>query len=99
MSWHIAPGAMRGLAGLDLVALGIPDETACIASYERRVGRRVTGNWNFYLIYNVFRLAGIIQGVVKRAELGTASNARAKDYGGLVRPLAQLGWGLAARVG
>jgi aminoglycoside phosphotransferase (APT) family kinase protein len=99
MSWHIEPGAMRGLAGQDLAALGIPDEAACIATYERCVGRRVTGDWNFYLAYNLFRLAGIIQGIVKRAEVGTASNARAKDYAGLVRPLAQLGQGFTERAG
>jgi aminoglycoside phosphotransferase (APT) family kinase protein len=99
MSWHITPGAMRGLAGQDLAGLGIPDEAACIATYERCVGRPVTGNWNFYLAYNLFRLAGIIQGIVKRAEVGTASSARAKDYAGLVRPLAQLGWGFTERAG
>jgi aminoglycoside phosphotransferase (APT) family kinase protein len=97
MSWHIAPGAMRGLAGQDLAALGIPHEAACIEEYERHVGRRVTGNWNFYLSYNLFRLAAIIQGIVKRAQIGTASNAQAREYGGLVRPLAQLGWSFAER--
>jgi aminoglycoside phosphotransferase (APT) family kinase protein len=98
MSWHIEPGAMRGLAGQDLAALGIPDEAACIGAYERHAGRRVTGNWNFYLSYNLFRLAAIIQGIVKRAQIGTASNAQAREYGGLVRPLAQLGWSFAERV-
>ena len=34
MSWHIVPGvAMRGLAGLDLEALGIPRESEYIAAY------------------------------------------------------------------
>jgi aminoglycoside phosphotransferase (APT) family kinase protein len=98
MSWHIPPGAMRGLAGQDLAALGIPDEAACVAAYERHVGRRVAGNWSFYLSYNLFRLAAIIQGIVKRAEIGTASNTRGREYGGLVRPLAQLGWSFAERV-
>jgi hypothetical protein len=35
---------------------------------------------------------------VKRAEIGTASNTQAREYGGLVRPLAQLGWNFAERV-
>jgi aminoglycoside phosphotransferase (APT) family kinase protein len=98
MNWHITPGAMRGLAGRDLEALGIPSEAACIASYERAIGRRIAGNWNFYLTYNLFRLAAIIQGIVKRAEIGTASGTRAKDYAALVRPLAELGWAVAGRV-
>ena len=101
MSWHITPGRMRGLAGVDLATLGIPDEAACVASYEKRVGRRVSGHWNFYLTYNLFRLAAIVQGIAKRVELGTASNPQttddpgkspAADYSDRARWLAELGW-------
>jgi aminoglycoside phosphotransferase (APT) family kinase protein len=95
MSWHIRPGPLRGLGGEDLQALGIPDEAACIASYERRVGSRVSGNWNFYLTYNLFRLAAILQGIAKRVELGTASSPQAINYGRQARPLAELGWQFA----
>ena len=99
MSWHIAPGgAMRGLGGVDLDALGIPREPDYIATYERRVGCAISGDWNFYLAYNLFRIAAILQGIAKRVEEGTASSAQAADYGRQARPLAELGWRFAREV-
>ncbi|MEO8367567.1 MAG: phosphotransferase family protein [Pseudoxanthomonas sp.] len=99
MSWHITPGgAMRGLAGQDLEALGIPQESAYIRAYERRIGRPVAGDWNFYLAYNLFRIAAILQGIAKRVEEGTASSAQAAEYGLQARPLAELGWTFAQKV-
>lgn len=98
MSWHIAPGgAMRGLGGLDLQALGIPEESAYIAAYERRIGRSVAGDWNYYLAYNLFRIAAILQGIAKRVDEGTASSPQAAEYGRQARPLAELGWQFAQR--
>jgi aminoglycoside phosphotransferase (APT) family kinase protein len=99
MSRHIPRGAMRGLGGVDLQELGIPDEASYIADYERRSGRKVSGDWNFYLAYNLFRLAAICQGIAKRVEAGTASNARASEHGAMARPLAELGWQFALKAG
>lgn len=95
MSWHIPPGALRGLDGIDLAALGIPDQAAYTAAYERQTGRRVSGDMNFYLAYNLFRLAAILQGIAKRVEEGTASSAQAAEYGRQAQPLAELGWRFA----
>ncbi|MFN0162139.1 MAG: phosphotransferase [Burkholderiales bacterium] len=93
MSWHIAPGQFRGIGGLDLAALGIPEEAAYIATYERNTGRQVnTRDWNFYLAYNMFRLAGITQGIMKRYLDGTAASQQALDAGKRARPLAEMGW-------
>ena len=39
MSWHIPPGAFRGIGGLDLAALGIPAENDYVARYCERTGR------------------------------------------------------------
>ncbi|MEO7917623.1 MAG: phosphotransferase [Dokdonella sp.] len=97
MSWHIPPGALRGLGGVDLAALGIPDEPSYVAQYEQRVGRYVFGDWNFYLAYNLFRIAAILQGVAKRVDDGIASSAQAAEYGKQARPLAELGWQFAKR--
>ena len=103
MSWHIEPGQFRGIGGLDLVALGLPDEASYVQRYCERTGRTVPGNdaqamkadWNFYLAYNMFRLAGILQGIAKRVEDGTASSAKAREAGAGARPLAEMGWALA----
>jgi len=65
---------IRGLAGKDRMSLGIPDEEEIVDLYcgFRDLGR-IT-NWPFYLAFSFFRLAAIVQGVVKRALIGTASN-------------------------
>lgn len=100
MSWHIVPGgAMRGLAGLDLETLGIPGESEYIAAYERRIGRSAAGDWNYYLAYNLFRIAAILQGIAKRVQEGTASSPQAAEYGRQAKPLAELGWRFAQRAG
>ncbi len=97
MSWHIPPGQFRGIAGLDLASLGIPSESQYIASYCERTGRADIEHWDFYLAYGLFRIAAILQGVMKRALEGTASSAEALEAGRRARPLAELGWKYAEK--
>ncbi len=101
MSWHIAPGQFRGIGGCDLAALGIPAELDYILRYCERTGRgdpqAVLADWNFYLAYNLFRMAGILQGIAKRVVDGTASSAQAVSAGAGARPLADMGWRIASR--
>ena len=99
MSWHIAPGQFRGIGELDLVALGLPNERQYVQRYCERTGREdadtVMADWNFYLAYNLFRMAGILQGIAKRVEMGTASSAQARQAGAGAGPLAEKGWAIA----
>ncbi|MCA0241192.1 MAG: phosphotransferase [Proteobacteria bacterium] len=101
MAWHIPPGEFRGMAGADFAALGIPTEAAYIQRYCQRTGRGDPGalmaDWNFYLAYNLFRIAAITQGIARRALDGTASSAQAKATGAATRPLAERGWAVAQR--
>ena len=102
MSWHIRTSDVaRGLGGLDLAALGLPDELSYVQRYCERTGRgdahAVLRDWNFYMAYNLFRIAAILQGVAKRAEDGMASSARAREAGAGARPMAGLGWEFAQR--
>ncbi len=99
MSWHIPPAQFRGIAGLDLARLGIPGEAEYIAAYCRRTGRARIDHWDFYLAYNMFRLAAILQGIMKRALDGTAASREALDAGKRARPMAELGWKYARRAG
>ena len=93
MSWHIPPDGFRGLGGVNVGALGIPTEAEYIARYCARTGRTVRGeDLNFYLAYNMFRLAGILQGIMKRYVDGTASSAQALKSGRATRPMAEMGW-------
>ncbi|MDQ2736730.1 MAG: phosphotransferase [Pseudomonadota bacterium] len=99
MAWHIPPGSFRGIGGLDHASLGIPDEKSYVRRYCERTGRpdpdAVMADWNFYLAYNLFRIAGILQGIAKRVEAGTASSAQARQSAAGARPLAEMGWRIA----
>ena len=101
MSWHIAPGVFRGIGGLDLATLGIPAEDAYLQRYCERTQRlellaTLRADWNFYLAYNLFRMAGILQGIAKRVLDGTAASDEARQAAAGARPLAELGWALAS---
>ena len=92
MSWHIPEQQFRGIGGIDLKALGIPTEEEYVAAYCKRTGRSGIDNWNFYLAYNMFRIAGILQGIMGRVVDGTAASRHAVDAGKRARPMAELGW-------
>jgi aminoglycoside phosphotransferase (APT) family kinase protein len=101
MGWHITPGAFRGIGGLDLASLGIPLEADYIRQYCERTRiaspEQLAQDWNFYLAYNLFRMAAILQGIGKRVEAGTAASAQAVSAAAGARPLAQLAWQFAQR--
>ena len=94
MTWRVSPGEFRGLAGFDLASLGIPSEEAYVEAYCRRTGRGPIDaeRWAFYMAFNMFRLAGILQGVMARALQGNASSAQALEAGKRARPMAEAGW-------
>jgi aminoglycoside phosphotransferase (APT) family kinase protein len=94
MSWHIPPGQFRGIAGLDLAQLGIPTEADYVRMYCDRTGRGAidASHWDFYLAYNLFRIAAILQGIMKRVVDGTAASDHARDAGARAKPMADLGW-------
>ena len=99
MAWHIPPGSFRGIGGMDVISLGIPSEEEYIRRYCERTGLTtpdaLQADWNFYLAYNLFRLAAILQGIAKRVEAGTAASAQAVKSAAGARPLAQMAWKFA----
>jgi aminoglycoside phosphotransferase (APT) family kinase protein len=101
MAWHIPPGTFRGIGGLDLQALGIPSEDEYIRLYCERTGLAtpdaLAQDWNFYLAYNMFRIAAILQGIAKRVESGTASSDEAVAAGARARPMAEIAWQYAQK--
>ena len=91
MAWMLpSEGRIRGLAGVDRTSLGIPTDEQYIARYCERTGREGIDNWNFYLVFSLFRLAAIMQGIVKRAQIGTASSADAHSNADGVKGLAAI---------
>ncbi len=94
MGWRLSPQEFRGTGGIDHKALGIPTEQEYVAAYCRRMGiERIDPNeWDFYLAYNMFRLAGILQGIMGRVVDGTAASQHAIESGKRARPMAEAGW-------
>ncbi|MGH8736575.1 MAG: phosphotransferase family protein [Burkholderiales bacterium] len=94
MSWHIPPGKFRGIEGLPHEQLGIPTEQRYIEMYCNRTGRGGIdpSTWDFYMAYNLFRIAAITQGIAKRVLDGTAASAHALEAGSKAPLLAELGW-------
>ena len=94
MSWHIPPGKFRGIEGLPLEELGIPTEREYVDMYCKRTGRRgiESTTWDFYMAYNLFRIAAITQGIKKRVVDGTAASDHAVEAGSKAPLLAELGW-------
>jgi len=94
MLWRVGAGEIRGLAGVDLPALGIPTEAEYVATYCRRTGRAAIEPrvWEFCMAYNLFRIASIRQGIMKRVLEGTAASHYARASGELARAAAELAW-------
>jgi aminoglycoside phosphotransferase (APT) family kinase protein len=93
MAWQLPGGSegLRGLMGVDRAQLAIPSDNAYVKQYCERTGRDRIENWDFYLVFCFFRLAAILQGIKKRALIGTASSAEAKSRGDMVGVLADFG--------
>ena len=93
MQWQLPAGSEgRGMGGLDRAALGLPSDEAFIAAYCERRGLSGIDNFGYYLGFTFFRMAAIIQGVLKRALDGNASNPeRAMKVGAFVPVFAQHG--------
>ena len=103
MAWNIPPGSFRGIAGMDFKALGIPDQESYVRMYCAHMPHvnadDLKADWNFYMAYNMFRIAAILQGIAKRVEAGTASSAQAVSSAAGARPLAKLAWNFAQQFG
>jgi len=99
MAWRLAPGQFRGLKGFDLAALGIPSEEEYVAAYCKRTGRDAIDHWEFYLVFNMFRIAAILHGVLARALQGNAASQNAREQGSRARLVADVAWDMAQQMG
>jgi aminoglycoside phosphotransferase (APT) family kinase protein len=99
-SYHLMMYRMPdALAGLDLAALNIPSEADYVAAYCRRTGRDGIPAMDFYMAFNLFRLAGIVHGIKGRMVRGTAASAHAAEMARRLEPLAELAWAQAVKAG
>jgi aminoglycoside phosphotransferase (APT) family kinase protein len=98
MAWRLAPGEFRGLKGANFAALGIPTEAEYVTAYCRRTGREGIPHWEFYLIFNMFRIAAILHGVLARALQGNAASNNAFEQGSRARLVADVAWDMAQQL-
>ena len=98
MAWRLGQQEFRGLRGNDLASLGIPTEDEYVAAYCRRTGRDAIANWEVYLIFNMFRIAAILHGVLARALQGNAASRNAAETGSRARLVADVAWDMAKRI-
>jgi aminoglycoside phosphotransferase (APT) family kinase protein len=99
MQWVMPADGGAGLDGLDLGPLGIPTLDEVVELYSERSGVDVAERLDWYFAYNLFRLAGIVQGIKKRVVDGTASHERAAEMAKRVPMLAQAAWRFAENAG
>lgn len=72
---------LRGIAGIDLAAMGIPAADELVAQYaeERGITAPTPEQMRFYVVFGLFRLAAILVGIEARASQGNASSENAKE--------------------
>lgn len=97
MMYRLPVEFTAGLHGLDLTALNIPSEADYVAAYCRRTGREGIPDLDFYIAFNMFRLAAIVHGIKGRIARGTAASAHAETMAARLENLAELAWTQACR--
>ena len=80
------------LRGAELASLGIPSEEEYVEAYCRRTSRDGIDNWDYYLAFNMFKMAAILQGIAKRVLDGTAASDHARAAGAGAPMMARLAW-------
>ncbi len=99
MQWVMPSAEGRGIGGRDLAELGIPEQAEIVERYCRLTGRDGVPELDWYFAYNLFRLAGIVQGIAGRVRDGTAASAQAAEMAKRVPSLAESAWSFAERAG
>lgn len=99
LMYRMPAGITTGLIGTDLAALNIPSEADYVAAYCRRTGRDGIPDLDFYMAFNLFRLAGIVHGIKGRVARGTATSAHAAQMAASLEILADLAWAQAVKAG
>ena len=49
--------------------------------YAMRTGKDLNKHWEFYIIFNIFKIAAILQGILGRVRDGTATSKHAEERG------------------
>jgi aminoglycoside phosphotransferase (APT) family kinase protein len=99
MMYRMPPLLITGLLGADLQALNIPSESDYVAAYCRRTARESIPHLDFFIAFNMFRLAAIFHGIKGRMIRGTASSAHAEKMVAALPLVAERAWQQALAAG
>lgn len=95
LPWRLTSSEFRGMAERELEPLGIPSEADYVRRYFERTGQAMDASaYEFCVVYSMFRLAAILQGILKRSIDGTAADAKAHETGLKARGVAEAAWRL-----
>jgi aminoglycoside phosphotransferase (APT) family kinase protein len=92
MMYRMPPRIVAGLLGTDLASMNIPSQAEFVRAYCRRTGRDAIPDLDFFVAFNMFRLAAIFHGIKGRLARGTAFSPRAQEYAAGVSWMAELAW-------
>jgi len=90
MMYRVPVNLISGLCGVDLEASNIPTEQEYVDLYCRNTHRERIPHYEYYLAFNMFRLAAILHGIKARALRGTASSPHALEASRRLEELATL---------
>jgi aminoglycoside phosphotransferase (APT) family kinase protein len=90
--YRLPPTLIAGLLGADLSVLNVPSEAEYVSAYCSRTRRSSIPDLEFYIAFNLFRFAAILQGIKGRVMRGTAVSARARDMAGALPLVARCAW-------
>lgn len=99
MIWHMPAHERASLVEVDFETSGIPTWTQALDRYLAATGAALDRPVEWYIAFNLFRLAAILQGVAGRAARGQANNERALRAQERVAPLARAAWSNAQAAG
>ena len=92
LMYRLPATAVAGFAGTDLAAAGIPSEADFVAAYQAVAPHVDLSQLDYFVVFNMFRLAAIFHGIRGRVARGTAANERAREYAKYVEQVAELAW-------
>jgi aminoglycoside phosphotransferase (APT) family kinase protein len=88
--YRIPGDIVAGIGGENPADLGLPSESNYLETYCKRTDRTSIPDWDFYIAFNLFRLAAIFHGIKSRVVRGNASSANARERAAKFPTLARL---------
>jgi len=99
LAYRLPEEGGRGFGDIDIGALGIPSEADYVDLYCRKAGRTGIPDWEYFIVFAMFRFAAILVGVYRRGIDGNAADARAIEAGKAYKDFARIAWETAQRIG